>query len=241
MINFYWGANRDEARRAARAAVAALRQKFPTAPALEFSGEVLSPEGLEEVMVARPLLGDLTVIFFDHLLINPPLAKFIADYLAKLASSENRFIFWEDELSEELMAKIVETGGKAEEFKTPLVPKQKNTESAKLFAIADALGSRDRKQAWLLYHDALRQGLPSEEVFWKFVWKVKTLLLVATASPDIVLPLKPYPLAQARRQIGKYQPGELAKLSARLVTLYYNARRGLTDFDLALERLILEL
>lgn len=240
MISYYWGENEVEARRAARAEVAKRRATSPSSPFIELAGENISLEQLQEAFYSRPLLGGATVVFLDQVLCDSNLNNFVTDNLPVLISSPNQFVFSEDKTGGTLAKAITKVGGQAKEFKLPDNYKQMDPEAVKLFAVADAFGNRDRKRAWLLYH-ARHDEIPAEEVFWKFAWKVKTLLLVETAQAGSALPLKPYPLSQARRQIKNYKSGELARLSARLVHLYHDARRGLIDFDFALERLILEL
>ena len=190
---------------------------------------------------SQPLLGGATIVFFDQVLANPILNNFVAENLLTLISSPNQFIFLESKSGATLAKEISKIGGEVKEFKLPTSAQRFDPETAKLFAVVDAFGNRDRKRAWLLYHDARRAEIAAEEVFWKFAWKVKTLLMVETARAGSALPLKPYPLSQARRQVKNYKSGELAKLSSRLLRLYHDARRGLADFDFALERLILEL
>ena len=247
MIFCYWGKDYAGSRRAARAEILIQREKFPHAPVFDLISESLTLEELQEAIYARPLLGGGGIIFLDNLSCHSNLINFVTEKLSELQSSESVFIFWESDPpaggSGTLAEAIKLAGGIVRESKIDLEIKkrQEKIEMMKLFAAADALGDRDRKRAWLLYHEARRHGLPAEEIFWKFVWKIKTLLLVATAPAGSALPLKPYPLSQARRQIKKYTLGELAQLSVRLVRFYHDARRGLTDFDLGLERLLLEL
>ena len=240
MIHYYWGANQEESRRAARAEFLKARGKEPEAPSFDLAGEGLTLEGLQEVLSARPLLGGGIIAFFDHLADNSVLIKLVSEKLKDLVQSDSHFIFWEGEKEEELAEQIGKVGGKVKEFKVIDQGKSFSQETANLFATSDALGNRDRKQAWLLYHEALRHGVPAEEVFWKFAWKIKTLLLVATAPEGSPLPLKPYPLSQAKRQLKNYKLAELVNLSSRLTRLYHDARRGLTEFEPSLERLILE-
>ena len=217
------------------------RAASPTSLFVELTGENISLENLQEVFYSQPLLGEETIVFFDQGLGDPALVDFVTENLTVFVSSQNQFIFFEGESGLMLGSAIAKAGGNAKEFKLPPQAEQLDPEAIKLFALADAFGNRDRQRAWLLYHDAHRDEIAAEEVFWKFVWKVKTLLLVETARAGSALPLKPYPLSQARRQLKNYKTGELARLSARLVRLYHDARRGLTDFDFAVERLILEL
>ncbi len=241
MLNYFWGDNEIEARRAARVAVASARTSSPEALFIELAGENILLEQLQEVFYSQPLLGGATIVFLDQVFGGSDLNNFVADNLPTLISSPNQFIFFEGKTGAVLAKAIAKAGGEAKEFKLPVTNKQMDPATAKLFAVADAFGNRDRKRAWLLYHDARRDEIPAEEAFWKFAWKIKTLLMVETAKVGDVLPLKPYPLAQARGQVKKYKSGELARLSSRLIHLYHDARRGLTDFDFALERLILEL
>ena len=243
MIACFWGTDREGSWRAARAEMIKRREVFPTAPFFELFGDNVPLENFQELFFARPLIGDRVIIFFDHPSVNLPATNFVIEHLIALIASDNLFIFWEDERGGELAAAIVKAGGTAKEFKvvSDSKPQQPKAESMKLFAVADALGDKDRKRAWLLYHAARRAGAPAEEIFWKLVWKVKTLLLVATAPVGGPIPLKPYPLTQARRQIKNYKAEELARLFSRLACLYHDARRGLTDFDFAVERLLLEL
>ncbi|MEK7622104.1 MAG: hypothetical protein AAB415_02900 [Patescibacteria group bacterium] len=243
MISYFWGADREGSRRAARDEFAKQREMSPNSPVFEFTSDNASLLNLEEVLCARTLGGEPVIVFGDHLFGNSLLTNFLIENSLALQSSVNHFIFWEDELAASIVGKIIKAGEGAREFKVAFSPKlaESKAELMKLFALADALGSRDRKRAWLLYHEARRDGTAPEEVFWKLVWKVKTLLLVEVSSAESVLPLKPYPLSQARRQVKNYKSGELPRLSSRLVHLYHDSRRGLIDFDLNLERLILEL
>lgn len=252
MIIYYWGKDYERSRRAARAELVTQRNMSPSSPVFELVGDSVSLENLEEILYTRPLIGDKVIVFGDHLLINLMMANFVTENLSVFQSSENVFIFWEDEAGEKLATVAVKAGGLVREFKIAASVKPRNdyAAAAPLFAVADALGDKDRKRAWLLYHEAHRVGLPTEEIFWKLVWKVKTLLLVETVPAGSVLPIKPYPLSQAKRQVKNYKSGlvragtaegELARLSSRLVHLYHDSRRGLIDFDFGLERLLLEL
>ncbi len=240
MIIYYWGDNYDASRRAARAEFLVAREQYSEAPVFDLADGDSTFEVLREAVSARSLLGGRVIAFFDRLSANSDLTDFITEQVSDMVSSENIFIFSENEKGEALARLVEKAKGKVKEFKLSEVERAGRVELANRFIVADALGNRDRKQAWLLYHDALRQGVQPEEIFWKFAWKVKTLLLVATAPAGSPLPLKPYPLSQAKRQLKNYKIEELIRLSSRFTKLYHEARRGLADFDSSLERLILE-
>ena len=243
MIKYYWGSDREGGREMSRATLATQRKMSKSSPVFEFAGDDVNLDNLRELIYARPFIGDRVIVFLDHLALNSAMSNFVIENLSVLHSSANVFIFWEDETGVAMAKAISKLGDEVREFKETghFKQEEEKTKLTKLFAVADALGSRDRKRAWLLYHEARRAGLATEEIFWKLVWKVKTLLMVETAPVGSILPLKPYPLSQARQQIKGYKPGELSHLSSRLVHLYHDSRRGLLDFDFSLEQLLLEL
>lgn len=107
-----------------------------------------------------------------------------------------------------------------------------------LFALTDAFGSRDRANTWLIFQRALVAGISAEEIFWKLVWQVKTMLLVAL--DDEVKSLKPFVVQKARQFSRHFSPAELTQLSARLVNLYHETKKEEgRDFGLELEYLLL--
>lgn len=113
------------------------------------------------------------------------------------------------------------------------------------FAICDAIAEKNKLKAWILLQKAIMLGVPAEEVFWKINWQVKNLLLVKRLSQipkiDIVKESGLHPFV-ARKTIfasKNFLEEELANFSSRLVDLYHNTRRGITDFEVGLERLLI--
>ena len=46
------------------------------------------------------------------------------------------------------------------------------------FAVCDAFAEKNKAKAWTIYQQALKQGIPAEEVFFKILWQIKNLLMV---------------------------------------------------------------
>jgi len=57
------------------------------------------------------------------------------------------------------------------------LPLDKKGREFNIFALTDALGARQKKDAWILYQKALGAGLSAEEIFFKIVWQVKSMLI----------------------------------------------------------------
>lgn len=110
-----------------------------------------------------------------------------------------------------------------------------------IFSFTDALGARDKKQAWILYHKALTSGLSAEELFYKAVWIVKTMMLAGKSRSAEEAGLNPFVYKKAQSFLKKFKKGEVEKLSEDLVIGYHEARRGKGDLETALEKIILSL
>lgn len=108
-----------------------------------------------------------------------------------------------------------------------------------IWSFTDALGARDKKRAWLLYRKALAAGFVPEEVFYKAVWQVKTMLLAKRCSSAAEAGLKPFPYSKAKGFLRNWKEGELEKFSERLVMSYHEARRGEGEIETSLEKAIL--
>ncbi|MEK7552698.1 MAG: hypothetical protein AAB505_01155 [Patescibacteria group bacterium] len=236
MICLIYGTDRQKVKTEAELLVAAKRAKYPELTIFRFDADKYDPAQLEEVIVGQTLFDQKFVAVFDGLW--SLAGELLTRSLVAMLNSTNLYLLIESEFDSRLVKKIVAGGGQIKAIKAAprAAPNQPN-----LFAIADALGERDRKKSWTLFIEASRRGAAAEEIFWKIVWKVKTMLLVRkTPDPDR-LELKPFVLNQARRHGRNFADQELEKLSARLVALWHDSRRGVTDFELGLERLLLEI
>lgn len=110
-----------------------------------------------------------------------------------------------------------------------------------IFALTDALGARQKKEAWILYQKALGAGLSAEEIFFKIVWQVKSMLIASKTKNVGETDMKPFPYSKAKSFLKHFRPGELEKLSENLVIGYHQARRGEGEIETLVEKIILKL
>ncbi len=131
--------------------------------------------------------------------------------------------------------------------KDDLLNQRTKAAEVNIFNITDAVAAKDRSRAWFLFQKALLAGIDSEEIFWKIVWQIKNLLLLKKL---LFLPekkivettrLHPYVVKKSLSAARHYTEEELARFSSELIDLYHNARRGLADFDIGLEKIIIKL
>jgi DNA polymerase III delta subunit len=110
-----------------------------------------------------------------------------------------------------------------------------------IFRFTDAIGARNKRQAWILYEEALAAGISPEEIFWKVVWQVKTMLLVLRTSSAEEAGMKTFPYNKAKNFIKNFQVSELKDLSTFLVVGYHETRRGRGEMETLIEKFILGL
>ena len=125
-----------------------------------------------------------------------------------------------------------------EEIKMPL---DKKGREFNIFSLTDAIGARDRRGAWIIYQRALSQGVAPEEIFWKIVWQVKSLLLASKTESAEEAGMKTYPYSKAKGYLKNFEVGELLSLSEGLVLGYHDVRRGQGDMETCIEKTILSL
>jgi hypothetical protein len=130
--------------------------------------------------------------------------------------------------------------GQAEEDEEKL-PLDKKGHEFNIFALTDALGARDKKRAWILYQQALGAGISAEEVFFKIVWQVKSMLIALKTKSINETDMKPFPYSKAKLFLKNFKFEELEKLSEDLVISYHKARQGVGEIETSIEKLLLGL
>jgi DNA polymerase III delta subunit len=115
-------------------------------------------------------------------------------------------------------------------------------DSFNIFILTDAIGARNKKNAWILYQKALASGMVADDIFWRAIaWEIKTLLLASKTSSAEESGLNPFVYQKAKAYSKNFKPGELEALSEFLVVGYHNARRGTGDIETLIEKMLLSL
>jgi hypothetical protein len=110
-----------------------------------------------------------------------------------------------------------------------------------IFALTDAVGARNKKDAWILYQKALASGMVADEIFWRIVWIVKSMLITTKTKSHTETDMKEFPYKKAKGFAKNFSKEELINLSEELVIGYHNARRGIGEIDSVIEKMILKL
>jgi DNA polymerase III delta subunit len=115
-------------------------------------------------------------------------------------------------------------------------------ESFNIFTLTDAIGSRNKKNAWILYQQALASGMVADDIFWRAIaWEIKTLLLASKTANAVEAGLNPFVYQKAKAYSKNFKSGELEQISEDLVVGYHNARRGIGEIETLIEKMLLGL
>ena len=110
-----------------------------------------------------------------------------------------------------------------------------------IFSLTDAVGARNKKEAWVLYEKALASEMVAEEIFWKIVWIVKSMLIASCTKDYSETEMKEFPYKKAKEFSRNFSKDELENLSESLVVGYHNARRGIGEIETLIEKILLRL
>lgn len=217
MIYLLHGTDTDKARAKAHEMIDALLKKKPDASFFKMSTENWDEAQLQEYAAGMGLFSGKYIVFLDRLCEDKNIKESFLEYTKTLQESENIFITLEGKLDKASSGKIEKKSEKTQEF---LLPEQRK-EFYNAFALADAVGKRDKKNAWMLYRKAIDKGEAPEALHGMMFWKVKTILLGGFA--------------------GAYSQEELYNLADKMVSVYHDSRRGVHELETGVEAMILSL
>lgn len=239
MIYLIYGSNFTRTREKMREILATQLKKDPDASYFRFEIDTWEPSRLEELIASKGLFQKKLVVILDNLLADKEVSKEILENIKSLAESENIFVFIESTLTKEVIKKMERVALKVQCFDDEEVAEKE--EKFKIFTLADAFGAKDKKKLWILYQKALRSYIAHEQIHGILFWQVKAMLMSLQAKSAKESGLNPYVYSKSLRFAKNYTEDELKKLSTELVRTYHESRRGIIDFESALERFVLSI
>ncbi len=172
-----------------------------------------SKEKIFEYAGSFSLFGGSPIIVVENL-IKEKVINLSDEELSTLKDSKTTFVFFEEKVLASDLKKFKKYVA-VEDFTTSVI---KQIPKMNVFGVADAYARRDKIGTWVLYREAVSQGVTPEEISGIIFWKIKTMLLSGTKF---------------------FSPSELKKRSSELVTLYHRSHKGECDFTIGLEQFIL--
>jgi DNA polymerase III delta subunit len=238
MLYVIYGTDTTKAREKAGMLRDALQKKKPDASLFSMSAEDVSAEKLDELTAGQGLFENKYIVFADRILDNRELNDIVFEKLASMKESPNVFIMLEGKLLKEAQKKLEKHAEKMEAHDATEKPKK---ESGEIFAMADALGRRDKKSLWMLYRKAVDEDAVPEEIHGILWWQMKSIALAKTGLSPAETGLNPYVHSKAKGFAQNFTQEEIDRTLSSLVHMYHDAHRGKHDFEIALEKFTLDL
>lgn len=236
MLYVLYGSDIEKGKDKLHGLVESLQKKKPDASIFRIDDEHFDTSQLSELIEGQGLFENKYIVVFDSVFANAEAQEAVLKNLASIADSQNIFIILEGKLDKKTISRLEKKAEKVQVFEGEV---SKKKEEFNIFSLTDALGRRDRKVLWVLYRKAKQRGIPDEEIHGILFWQVKSMLLSSGAKNSDDAGLNPFVYRKSLQFLKNYTDEEVKKLSSTLVSLSHDARRGLHEFDIALERFIL--
>jgi DNA polymerase III delta subunit len=226
MLYVYHGQDVPKSLEKARTLIDSLRAKRPDASYVEVVADSWSPSIIEENVGGQGLFSNKYIIFLNRVTENADAKEVLPDFIQIMNESTNIFILLEGKLNVDLKRavekhaeKVVETGEKEAAGKSGSGTGKK--EEFNIFALADALGSRNALKSWSMYRQAIDNGQEPESIVGMLFWKIKSMITAKNTK--------------------SYSEEELSALMTDLIKVYHDGHRGIVDMELGVEKRLLNL
>ncbi len=238
MLYVLHGTDIEKAREKSHALFEALKTKKPDAAAGTITMEDITLEKLDELTQSQGLFENKQIILMDRTLENKDVREVMLEKIDAIAESPNIFILFEGKLTKEVLKKLEKRAEKITEYEAKEGPAKKE---GSFFALADALGSRNKAELWVLLREAFDADAAPEEIHGILFWQAKSLALAAKTASAGDAGLNPFVYGKAKRYVSNFKPGEIDGLLSKLVHMYHRAHRGQAVFEIELEKLALDI
>jgi len=253
MIYFFYSDGKNDgtqiAAKKAASLAADLLKKKPDASLFSLTEENWNDSAIDEYTGGQGLFSNKYIVLVRGILENKELKESFLDKLELFAQSPNIFIVSAGSIDKASLKKIEKHAEKVQEIapKPALTGDGKYSEKSggfgngnSVFALADALGARDKKTLWILYRQAIDEGKAPEEIHGILFWQAKSMAISARTKSAGESGLNPFVYQKSKRYAANFSEAELNALLERLVSVYHDSHRGIHEFETALERFVLE-
>ncbi len=217
MIYLYHGTDIQKIIKKSHELIDSLKKKKPDASFFKIDSEHFSIAMLDEYIGGQGLFSNKYIVLLDRLSENKEIKEEFISKIKEISESENIFIIIEGKLDKATLSKIEKKAEKVVAFE--IEEKNKIKKDNNVFAIADAIGKKDKKTAWIMYREAIDRGEVVEALHGMVFWKIKTLILSGGNSV--------------------WSKSDLLKVLDELITIYHEARRGRYELESRFEGFIL--
>jgi DNA polymerase III delta subunit len=238
MLHLIYGTNASGRHDAKEAILQTARGKNTTF--IIRTGADLQKDEIEQLAQSSSLFGEKFVAVLEYPFENEEFGNFLIDHLDMLEGSETIFIISERELTKDYVKAFEKAGARIVHKE---LPKEVIKKDFNIFSLTDAFCERNKKDAWIIFSEAIARGKEPEEIAGVLFWSVKNMLLVQDKknSNDLASSgLNPFVAGKAFRASKKWTKDELENISRELVRITHESKNGTLELVSAIESLILQ-
>jgi len=237
MLYLLYGTDFRKTRKNLHALTGALLKRRPDSNIFTLTAETFSLGELEGFIGGQGLFAEKYIVVLDKCMEDKIIKDEIVGKLKDITVSENIFVILEEALDAKTLEKIKKQAEQTKEYEDK--PKKKIDGS--FFAIADAIGARDKKRAWVEYEKAIQKGAVAEELHGIILWQIKSLILARDSKNQEESGLKPFVYSKSKGFLRNFQGNSLDNLYTELVESYHEAHRGNGSLEEKAEVILLSL
>jgi DNA polymerase III delta subunit len=237
MIYLLYGNDAYTSRAKLHTLIDGLFKKRPNAEYFHITSENISEISLEELIFSQGIFEQKYIVVFDNVFQDKVQKENLLKHIKEMQGVEHIFIFLEEKLDKKTIDKFKRYAQKIQEFNKSETKKEKFN----VFSLTDSLGKRDRKNLWFLYQRAIDEHIPAEEIHGILFWQVKSMLLAMLSDSAKDAGINPFVFNKSKGFLKNYSPQEVHNLSKKLMMLSHDSRRGIHDFNVALEMFTLSI
>lgn len=241
MLYFLYGTDTTKARAKLHELLDTLQKKKPDAALFRVESEQWNDAQFEEFLGGQGLFSQKYIVVLDRVFENADAKTTAIGKLKEIAESDNVFMFIESAVDAASLKKIEKHAQKTQEFEEKKSAGAAGTQPFNIFSLTDAFGTRDKKKLWVLYQQALASGSQPEEIHGILFWQLKSMIVAAESGSAAESGLKPFVYQKSKGFAARFSRDELRSLSGAFIDIYHNARRGISEMDVALEKFILSI
>lgn len=193
------------------------------------------PGMISDALGASSLFGGPQWFVLDSPFENKDFFEEVNDSLKQLSESANTFIILEGALLAPEKKAYSKFSLGVFEFSLDKEAKPN------VFAMTEALATKNKKQLWTLLQEARLSGLNTEAIVGMLWWQLKTMRLALITKTAEEAGMKDFPYSKAKRALVNFPNNTIEKLSQSLLALYHEGHAGVRDMDLALEEWVLSI
>lgn len=238
MIKFYIGEDTYGARKSLREEVALARKESPYSLYVRFDETSYDVGNVRDAFSGGGMFNPWNILIFEDISLHEDGDSFYENVLPQFIDTEHRVYILEKKLTKKILEKL---NNKATILE--FTPPKKKEIAQNNFAIADAIGAKDKKNIWVEFEKARRSGRAMEELHGTIFWAFKSVYICKTMEKEVALAsgMKEYTFRTYKNYSKNYLVSDLDHVLTELKEMYHDAHRGDGDLGIALERMLLNL